>query len=132
MQSRAANAGGWEGGHRLIVAEATLLPTMLPNGPNRVGFNAVDVLALASLGHVIGIGIVLGLKGTGALRGAGCSSRCKGKAALPAAQGMLLSARLPSRSPSVQSQATSEHPLTPREDNLLPSLCSVCVLLAAL
>ncbi|EFN53302.1 hypothetical protein CHLNCDRAFT_136967 [Chlorella variabilis] len=31
------------------------------------GFNAVDVLALGALGHVIGVGIVLGLKGTGNL-----------------------------------------------------------------
>jgi hypothetical protein len=29
------------------------------------GFNAVDVLALGALGHVIGVGIVLGLKATG-------------------------------------------------------------------
>ena len=29
------------------------------------GFTAVDVLALGSFGHAIGIGIVLGLKGTG-------------------------------------------------------------------
>ena len=29
------------------------------------GFTAVDALALGSFGHAIGIGIVLGLKGTG-------------------------------------------------------------------
>ncbi|KAL4459014.1 hypothetical protein ABPG75_013879 [Micractinium tetrahymenae] len=31
------------------------------------GFNAVDVLALGALGHVLGVGVVLGLKGTGNL-----------------------------------------------------------------
>nr|6IGZ_K Chain K, PsaK [Bryopsis corticulans] len=31
------------------------------------GFTAVDVLALGSFGHMIGIGIVLGLKATGGL-----------------------------------------------------------------
>ena len=31
------------------------------------GFTVVDVLALGALGHAIGVGIVLGLKGTGAL-----------------------------------------------------------------
>lgn len=31
------------------------------------GFNIVDVLALGSFGHIVGVGIVLGLKGTGAL-----------------------------------------------------------------
>ena len=29
------------------------------------GFTAVDVLALGALGHVLGVGIVLGLKATG-------------------------------------------------------------------
>ena len=31
------------------------------------GFTATDVLALGALGHAIGVGIVLGLKGIGAL-----------------------------------------------------------------
>lgn len=31
------------------------------------GFTATDVLALGAFGHAIGAGIVLGLKGTGAL-----------------------------------------------------------------
>jgi photosystem I subunit X len=31
------------------------------------GFTAVDVLAMGTAGHILGIGIVLGLKGTGAL-----------------------------------------------------------------
>jgi photosystem I subunit 10 len=31
------------------------------------GFNAVDVLALGALGHIIGVGLVLGLKATGNL-----------------------------------------------------------------
>jgi len=31
------------------------------------GFTAVDVLALGAFGHAIGVGIVLGLKGTGNL-----------------------------------------------------------------
>lgn len=31
------------------------------------GFTAVDVLALGALGHVIGVGTVLGLKATGNL-----------------------------------------------------------------
>lgn len=31
------------------------------------GFNIVDVLALGSLGHVVGVGIIMGLKGTGNL-----------------------------------------------------------------
>lgn len=31
------------------------------------GFTAVDVLALGAFGHAMGVGIVLGLKGIGAL-----------------------------------------------------------------
>lgn len=31
------------------------------------GFTAVDVLSMGSAGHAIGVGIVLGLKGIGAL-----------------------------------------------------------------
>jgi photosystem I subunit 10 len=33
----------------------------------RAGLTAVDVLALGAFGHAIGVGIVLGLKGTGNL-----------------------------------------------------------------
>lgn len=38
-----------------------------PPDPRRPGFTAVDVLALGALGHVLGVGIVLGLKATGNL-----------------------------------------------------------------
>jgi len=31
------------------------------------GFTIVDVIALGTMGHVLGVGIVLGLKGTGNL-----------------------------------------------------------------
>jgi hypothetical protein len=31
------------------------------------GFTMVDVMALGAMGHVLGVGIVLGLKGTGNL-----------------------------------------------------------------
>lgn len=31
------------------------------------GFNAVDVLALGSFGHIVGVGIALGLQATGAI-----------------------------------------------------------------
>eukprot|EP00877_Chromochloris_zofingiensis_P002467 jgi/Chrzof1/12220/Cz06g26010.t1_PSAK[v5.2] len=38
---------------------------LITNDP--AGFNIVDVLALGSLGHVVGVGIIMGLKGTGNL-----------------------------------------------------------------
>ena len=41
----------------IIVCHATLPP----------GFTAVDVLALGALGHIIGAGIILGLRATGGI-----------------------------------------------------------------
>ncbi|PSC76542.1 Photosystem I reaction center subunit chloroplastic [Micractinium conductrix] len=38
---------------------------LMSNDP--AGFNAVDVLALGAFGHIFGVGLVLGLKGTGNL-----------------------------------------------------------------
>jgi len=41
-------------------------PSGLKSG-DPAGFTAVDVLALGAFGHAIGVGIVLGLKSTGAM-----------------------------------------------------------------
>jgi hypothetical protein len=35
--------------------------------PPQTGFTVVDTLALGALGHVLGVGIVLGLRATGGL-----------------------------------------------------------------
>jgi photosystem I reaction center PsaK len=41
----------------------TLAPLLTP----RAGFTIVDTLAMGAAGHVFGVGIVLGLRGIGAL-----------------------------------------------------------------
>ncbi|KAI7844617.1 hypothetical protein COHA_001708 [Chlorella ohadii] len=52
-----------QSGIKLLPAEKSA--GLVSNDP--AGFNAVDVLALGALGHILGCGIVLGLKSTGNL-----------------------------------------------------------------
>jgi len=54
---------------KLVVAPGLKLvdkPVTLVTG-DPAGFTAVDVLAMGTAGHILGVGIVLGLKGTGQL-----------------------------------------------------------------